>query len=281
MKLLRGDVPHVNTMAILTAQNPMGQRVSAAQNYQRNKALMRDLRTGNFNPINIGNSSIKQLNTVKLKGKFLGNMEDSFIIPHVTRDIAIYLARKHDQLAVIWGEKKSNPEIGDYIRFEWIEATNPNDTTQPYITTQTRDIILANDEVNARDDNFSATGGKSPKMLIPFFDPRYQNAKYTSDKRSIELNPARPDYEYRTAEDFHIPFFDDLLEGLMPEIEMSGDVTFEKKELPDTPEVQQAIESIAKKAEYLSQDNLSSKAYWSALGSLNEQVKQLSHQLRS
>ena len=82
-QIMLGQIPSIDSLAILTAENPMGKPHSKAENELRNKELMTDLRSMNYGPI-------------PLKGRF-GGPESSFIVPNISRDEAIQLGNKHQQ----------------------------------------------------------------------------------------------------------------------------------------------------------------------------------------
>ena len=150
MRILWGDVPNVKHVGIMTAENPNGQLLPPAQNEQRNRKLYSDLRCSNFGPI-------------KIKGKFVANPaikledvpeENSFLIPHISRDTLLAFATTRDQLAAIWGQKKSDANGNPYFDFEWIDCHTG-------LTTQHRYVVMTGEEIQGRKDAYSKSREES------------------------------------------------------------------------------------------------------------------------
>jgi len=155
-------VPSVDTLGILTAQNPGGQAGNSEENRKANASLMSDLIANNYGAIPIEGS--------------YGGPENSFLIPNITREDITALGIKYDQEAVIWG-RKSTEEVGEpYFTFEYIEG----DTT-----IQTRDVSMGGSDVQGKEDFYSSKKGR--KFYIPFFDDAYEGAKPSDGGRSISL----------------------------------------------------------------------------------------------
>ena len=214
MKILRGDVPHVNTVAIITAHNPMAQRLSQNKNKELNRKLKAELKEFNYNPIHVSGG---------LKGKFeVPALEDTFLIPHIDIKSAKGFAKKYGQMAFIFGRKKTHKERGDYIKFEWWERKNIDGE---FSKTQERNVVVSGEDAQSKTDLFSgvkmhsyekskkerakdiaagkrvepahhihkdvgAKWGETPdtkKLSVPFFDPKYDNAMYSVGKRKIDF----------------------------------------------------------------------------------------------
>ena len=291
VRMLKGDVPNVDQVAIMTAHNPMGQKASAEENNRANARLRSELRQSNFiaahRSSNLG--IVNRLGVIEGKGKFLGSIEDSFIIPHMSRRIAIQFARRYRQLSVIWGHKVDDPDGETLMRFEYIEAQNPADPENtPYETTQTRDVVISGNEAQDRTDNFTAINasdkekGNSPtlggnrKLVIPFFDDRYAKAKNVRGKREIQSDePTIPAYPATAQAEFYIPFVDDASNEAT--FELSEEVSFSSRELPNRADVNNLVENIRECAARLNLEGMSGQYYWSNLGNLRESLKKLKH----
>jgi hypothetical protein len=244
LNALRGDVPHINQMGIITANNPLGNPASAQENNTRNRELLKDLRHLNYQ----GHA----INPQWLMGKF-GNIEDSYFVPHIDRTTLISLAARFGQKSVIWGQKKD-----DLVQFEYIESSGNAEPLSPdsYTTTQTRNVVISGKEASEREDMFSAapfpasgidkrTGQPvTPrKFVIPFFDPEYEKTRYSQDKRGLE--------------------------SAMP------DLSFIYTDLPDTPEVKELVEEIQRKETELYTEGKMPHWYWRARGSLEVSLQKL------
>jgi len=126
----------------------MAQKMSSKENRMLNKELMAWMRERGYGPI-------------RIRGKF-GNKERSMIIPNITREDMVEAGKYFNQESVIWGEKTGEDEFV----FEYIEG----DTTM-----QKRNVVLFDDEVQAREDFYSQerqSAGR--KFYIPFFDDQYE-----------------------------------------------------------------------------------------------------------
>lgn len=299
--MLRGDVPNVDQLAILTAHNPMGKQATPEENNRANARLRNELRQSNFIAAHRKSNRgiVNRLGTIQGKGKFMGNIEDSFIVPHMSRELAIRFARQYRQLSVIWGHKD---KVDDQVimRFEYIEAKNPADPENtPYETTQTRDVVITGSEVQDRSDNFTAinssdkdgmkkgqgsttrftnkdtpTFGGNRKFVIPFFDDRYANAKYIKGKREIGSDePVVPAFPASAQAEFYIPFVDDSPNDST--FELSEEVSFDSRELPNVKDVNNLVNEVQEYADRLKIEGISGQHYWSILGNLNESLKRL------
>ena len=152
-QIMMGVIPRINTVGILTAQNPDGKPADREFNEKNMKALERDLRGMNYG-------------FHKIQGKF-GSDEDSFLVPNMSREDVAALGIKYGQEAVIWGEKMMDDNDNPFFRFSYIEGDD---------TVQNRDVSLSGAEVQSRDDYFSQVKGR--KFFIPFFDDAYEGAKF-------------------------------------------------------------------------------------------------------
>jgi hypothetical protein len=238
---LKGNIPHINRLGIMTPVNPLGVELNAQENNARLKAFTTILRRYNFKGYPI--------NPQWLLGKFGGNIEKSYFIPHVDRETLIELAAKFSQKSVIWGQK-----LGDKINFEYIETPESQEpiSISSYKTIQERDVVLTGAEAQDRDDFFSAT--PYPKSGV-------------NKKTSKKVEPRK----------FVIPFFDDRYEKSekMESVEIVPQLSFNLENLPKTPEIQNLVEEIQKKESDLYSQGKTAKFYWETRGSLEISLNNL------
>lgn len=156
-----GMVPNIDTVALLTAENPQGKKASPEFNREQNKKLENTLRLMN-------------LGFRKVKGKF-GSEENSYMVMNITRDEAIELGQMFDQEAVIWGDKIEEDDKV-YFSFQYISGDS---------TVQTREISLSAGDVQDREDYFSQIKGR--KFIIPFFDDDYEGVRQMMTKLDESL----------------------------------------------------------------------------------------------
>jgi hypothetical protein len=160
--ILQGSVASVYTVGFMTGWNPQAQQLARKDNRDLNKALMAWMRERGYGPI-------------RIRGKF-GNKERSMIIPNITREDMVEAGIYFDQESVIWGAKTGE----DKFIFEYIEGNE---------TKQRRDVVLFDDEVQAREDFYSQerqSAGR--KFFIPFFDEQYdmeEGVEYDYDLPSL------------------------------------------------------------------------------------------------
>jgi len=149
--IMGGQVKSVQTIAILTAENPQAVQQNSETNNKLNDVLKADLKSGHYG-------------YVQIKGKF-GNIENPYFIMNITRNDAIDLGNKYDQMSIIFGSKKEDGDNVSFV-FEYIEGN---------VTAQVREVVLSGSEIAKKNDNYSEYKGR--KFLIPFFDNEYNNAK--------------------------------------------------------------------------------------------------------
>ena len=109
-QIMLGHVPNVDTIGILTAENPDAIPASSAENRKFMKSLKLKLQDMNSGYTDIGGS--------------FGSPEKSVFIMNISRDDVIMLGREFSQEAVIWGQKRRTDEEEPYFRFEYIEVEN-------------------------------------------------------------------------------------------------------------------------------------------------------------
>lgn len=166
MKILSGGVPSVDTVAFMTAANPMGEPLPSKQNIERNRDLAQWLRE-------------KGLGFIRIRGRF-GGPEKSFIVNNIMKDEAIAAGKRFEQEAVIWGEKTFNDDGEPTgFRFYYIEGDD---------VVQARDVVLAGSDVQSKDDYYSQerqSAGR--KFIIPFFDADYEVENTSENKRYLSF----------------------------------------------------------------------------------------------
>ena len=163
-QIMLGQVPSVDTVGILTAENPDGRLASP----QTNASLMRDLKNS---------LRLMKVGYTDIAGSF-GSPEKSVLIMNISRDDVAMLGKKFDQEAVIWGQKQRKEEGDPFYRFEYIEGDR---------TVQTRDVSLSDQSVQSLGDFYSEKGGR--KFVIPFFDDDYEHASPTDAGRRLSFEP--------------------------------------------------------------------------------------------
>ena len=157
-----GQVPSVDEIGILTAENPAGVEATS----EKNKQLMDDLKK-TLRGMKVGYTDV---------GGSFGGPEKSIFIMNISRDDVTRLGALFDQLAVIWGQKRRDEEDHPFFRFEYIEGNS---------TKQTRDVSLGDTAIQSRDDFYSEKSGR--KFVIPFFDDDYQGATVDLEERRISF----------------------------------------------------------------------------------------------
>jgi len=158
-QILRGVVPNVRTIGIITAENPMSQTLSKSENKERNERLERNLRSSNYG-------------FHHALGYFSGNFENPFIVLNQKRDSLLRLGNEYDQTSVIYGY--SPYPVGDQwagMTFEYWERKHKGD---PFVETGTRRIFRRVDSKDAE----CYTQVKGKKFIIPFFDDKEEDSTW-------------------------------------------------------------------------------------------------------
>ncbi len=114
MSILKGDDPSVNTIAIMSGQNPMAKQASELDN----EYLKRDLEAA------IEQKGMKYL---RIGGNFMGIFEQSaMIINPADKDVIEQLNRQFNQWGFVWGEKMTIEEGNDKMVFTMYEIDYDN-----------------------------------------------------------------------------------------------------------------------------------------------------------
>jgi len=151
-QIMLGQVPSVDSIGILTAENPDAIPASPQENRKFMNSLKLRLQDMGSGYTNIGGS--------------FGSPEKSVFIMNVSRDDVVILGREFKQEAVIWGQKRRTKDGDPYYRFEYIEVESPD------APADVRNVSIGNADVQFLDDYYSEKSGR--KFVIPFFDSRYE-----------------------------------------------------------------------------------------------------------
>lgn len=154
---------NIQSIGMMTAENPQAQETIPEQNAMFNQQLEKRLKE-------------MILGYRKIRGKF-GNEENSFLIPNISKSEIIALGKEFNQESVIWG---SRGEGGDKFVFEYIECASGN-------TTNKRDVVLIDQDIQSREDYYSKSKKGPEKFIIPFFDDEYEMVS--------EHNMSNPNYD--------------------------------------------------------------------------------------
>lgn len=154
IKALTGSRGQINSVGIMTAQNPNGEKESEEFNQRQNEKLIAYLRYMNLGHYRIG-------------GKFLGTIEESFVINNISKETMIKLGKHFGQESIIWGERLGPDEF----LFYYIDSASGESPTEPV------SMVLTDPdpEVTSRKDMYSTVGKgkKTKKFVIPFFEDGY------------------------------------------------------------------------------------------------------------
>jgi len=97
----------VTSVAIITAQNPFGSRLSYDINHDLNRKLRLELYDANCE-------------LMQMEGSYAGNQEHSFLTTNIPRIKLIELAQKYKQKAAIWAFVRTLDEE-TYLHFQYLE----------------------------------------------------------------------------------------------------------------------------------------------------------------
>ena len=154
-RMLWGGVSSINSVGILTAENPQGQQLSPEENNKRMKDLKTALGTYGF---------------IDVRGKFRtkeGNnlIENSLIIPNLPKETLFWLQKKFEQESVIYGKRKDK----NTFLFEYIKNGNTEDKQEVILSK-----MEGNEEYYSYLPKTSKKDGEKIKyersFRIPFFD---------------------------------------------------------------------------------------------------------------
>jgi len=143
--IMMGAVDTVDTVGIITAENPMGKAAPKSYNMEMQNKLKQDIRS-----LNLG--------FIQMTGSY-GTKESPFIIPNISKQDLIKLAEKYNQESIIFGDKEFDGE-SNYFKWDYVEGGKPLSTVYKNISNDR--------DVESREDFFSAVKGR--RFYFPFFD---------------------------------------------------------------------------------------------------------------
>ena len=159
---MRGLVPSIRTIAIMTAENPNGEEASDEYNKEANLRLA----------LNLGNG---QYGYRRVLGKY-ENKENSFIINNISIDAAISLGSQYNQESIVFGKRVEEEDGYVGMKFNLIRTTGNN-------------IGHSEGEMNVfvslenPDDYYSEYKGR--KFVIPFYGIRQMIIDMDNRKKEV------------------------------------------------------------------------------------------------
>ena len=149
--IMQGAVAGIDSIGIMTAENPHGKQASKEYNQEAMAKLKSKLRSMGYG-------------FHRIKGRY-GVDENSLFIPNINQEELIGLGREFEQDSVSFGQKYLDDD-GYHIEWNYIEEGD---------VLQTRNISYSTSNIQNKEDFFSAI--KNRKFIIPFFDEEHENAK--------------------------------------------------------------------------------------------------------
>jgi hypothetical protein len=168
MSILKGQDPSVNTIAIMSGQNPMAKQASELDN----EYLKRDLEAA------IEQKGMKYL---RVGGNFMGIFEQSaMIINPPDKDVIEQLNRQFTQWGFVWGEKMTIEEGNDKMIFTMYEIDYDNDMGFRRAPGSEQVSQVMDDELMQGDSDYSfipkaGKGGPDSKVGKKFGIPLYED----------------------------------------------------------------------------------------------------------
>jgi hypothetical protein len=168
MSILKGQDPSVDTIAIMSGQNPMAKQASALDN----EYLKRDLEAA------IEQEGMKFL---RVGGNFMGIFEQSaMIINPPDKDVIEQLNRQFTQWGFVWGEKMTIEEGNDKMVFTMYEIDYDNDMGFRRAPGSEQVSQVMDDELMQGDSDYSfipkaGKGGPDSKVGKKFGIPLYED----------------------------------------------------------------------------------------------------------
>lgn len=142
---IHGTNRRVRTMAIISAENPMGTIMNKEYNQQAKEELERQLTIGNYR-------------FFKVKGNYDG-IENSLMVYNISIEDTLYLCYKYNQESVIFVDMQNDGEVS----YQYWQG---NDNHSPLkLQHEEHEIVDATD-----DDNYYTQISKHFKFRIPFFE---------------------------------------------------------------------------------------------------------------
>jgi hypothetical protein len=155
IRSLAGMEPKINSVGILTAENPNAKELSPKENRTRNLKLSRDLRELGYG-------------FYQITGRY-GNIEHPFVVPNVRARDLLALGKGYEQEAVIYVKKVEGSRSGMLASFITLNGRAPIATSR---------VVLPN--VKNIEDFYSEYHGH--KFVIPFFDEVFNDAELVDGK---------------------------------------------------------------------------------------------------
>ena len=168
---LRGMVPSVKTLVILTAENPHNNQLSPQENNKRNHQLQLDLSNG-------------QYSFRKIKGKY-NNKENSFLINNMSKEDAIYFGEEFGQESVIYGEYYEEKDRHG-MKFQLL-STEKGSSGE--VISERKIFITREGATNM----YSSIEGR--KFQVPFFDVVKTIEKINKKTGEKEFRDVTTDYD--------------------------------------------------------------------------------------
>lgn len=142
---IQGTNRRVRTMAIISAENPMGKSADKEYNQQASNELERQLSIGHYKYF-------------KVKGNYDG-IENSIMVYNITIEDTLYLCYKYNQESVIFVDMQNDGEVS----YQYWEGDDKH--SQLKLQHEEHEIVDATD-----DDNYYTQISKHFKFRIPFFE---------------------------------------------------------------------------------------------------------------
>lgn len=98
----------VNSLAVITAQNPGGFKTHFSKNYDLNRKLRLELKENAF-PM------------MEMAGQYAGNNEHSFLVVNISRAKVLELTEKYQQTAAIWAFLRQTGVPEPHLHFQYLE----------------------------------------------------------------------------------------------------------------------------------------------------------------
>ena len=115
MSILRGEDPRINTIAIMSGQNPMAKKSNASDN----EYLKRQLEAA---------AEDRRIKFIRVGGNFMGIFEQSVMLLNPPdKGVVDELNRQFTQWGFVWGEKMTIEEGNDKMVFTMYEVDYEND----------------------------------------------------------------------------------------------------------------------------------------------------------
>ena len=149
IKILQGEDESVQTMIIMSGQNPMAEKTDAAKNSMLAKKLEKDI-------ANMG------LSYIPIGGKFEGHDEDSVMILNPSREQAQQLNRMYKQWGYVWGQDMPNFQM---MKIDYSQPEGESQAAGSKVATS----VAYGSEVQNAVDNYSYDIDSGRKFIIALY----------------------------------------------------------------------------------------------------------------